>query len=62
MKMEQIENKHGTYDTSILYDLKEYPDIESGRCDNCGSGEFKSKIEKMVFIRMCTKCGMRKSI
>ncbi|MCM3570602.1 hypothetical protein [Neobacillus mesonae] len=58
------ENKSDSkqYDTSIIYDYKEYPDIRSGRCDNCGHSHFKSRVKDYEFIRECRNCGMKKSI
>lgn len=50
------------YDTTIIYDYKEYPDIKSGRCDNCGHAHFKSSVKDLIFIRECRNCGMKKSI
>jgi hypothetical protein len=50
------------YDTGIVYDYKEYPDVISGRCDNCGNTHFKSSVHDYVFLRKCRKCGMKKSI
>ena len=54
--------KYGTYDTSIVYDYKKHPDIVAGRCDNCGSTHFESKVGNYQFERKCRKCGMRKLI
>ena len=50
------------FDTSIIYDYKEYPDEFSGRCDNCGNTLFNSSVKNFIFIRECRKCGMKKSI
>ncbi|WCK53807.1 hypothetical protein PP175_21190 [Aneurinibacillus sp. Ricciae_BoGa-3] len=50
------------YDTNIIYDYKEQPDVVSGRCDNCGNAHFKSSVKDYVFLRECRKCGMKKSI
>lgn len=36
--------------------------IESGRCDNCGSAQFKSSVKDYVFLRECRQCGMKKTI
>jgi hypothetical protein len=55
-------SRYGTYDTTIIYDYSEYPDIRSGTCDNCGSTQFKSRVKDFVFIRECKDCGMKKSI
>jgi hypothetical protein len=54
-------NNNG-YDTTIIYDYNEQPDIKAGRCDNCGQSHFKSTVQNLVFIRECIKCGMKKSI
>ncbi|MGN1402299.1 MAG: hypothetical protein ACI4XL_12450 [Bacillus sp. (in: firmicutes)] len=54
--------EHKGYDTSIIYSYKDYPDIQSGRCDNCGNAQFKSSIKDYEFIRECRQCGMKKSI
>ncbi|MCM3110670.1 hypothetical protein M3572_07255 [Lederbergia lenta] len=50
------------YDLNIIYDLKESPDINSGRCDNCSHGGFKSYIQDSKLVRKCKNCGMMKSI
>ncbi|AEH52933.1 MULTISPECIES: hypothetical protein [Heyndrickxia] len=50
------------YDTSIVYDYKEMPDVHPGRCDNCGYSHFKSSVKHGVFLRECRRCGMKKSI
>ena len=49
-------------DLSITYNIQEYPDIKSGRCDNCDSAQFKSSIKNMIFLRECRKCGMKKIV
>ncbi|UPO88324.1 hypothetical protein [Niallia sp. Man26] len=56
------EDKYNGYDTTIVYDYKEYPDVNSGRCDNCGNAQFKSSVKNFIYIRECRKCGMKKSI
>ncbi|WP_437828983.1 hypothetical protein ACQRXC_14975 [Niallia taxi] len=56
------EEKYNGYDTTIVYDYKEYPDVNSGRCDNCGNAQFKSSVKNFIYIRECRKCGMKKSI
>lgn len=56
------EDKYNGYDTSIVYDYKEYPDVNSGRCDNCGNAQFKSSVKNFIYVRECRKCGMKKSI
>jgi len=56
------EENYNGYDTSIVYDYKEYPDTSSGKCDNCDNAQFKSSVKNFVFIRECRKCGMKKSI
>lgn len=53
------ENK---YDLNKIYDYKELPDKESGRCDNCGHSNFQSTVGNGKFIRECRNCGMKKSI
>ncbi|MFP7474462.1 hypothetical protein SFC55_26095 [Niallia taxi] len=50
------------YDTSIIYEYKTFPDVKSGRCDNCDNAQFKSSVKNFTFIRECRKCGMKKSI
>ncbi|MFD2208549.1 hypothetical protein ACFSMW_02395 [Virgibacillus halophilus] len=62
MAVQKDESRYGTFDTSIIYDYNEYPDIRSGACDNCGNTHFKSSVKDFVFIRECLKCGMKKSI
>ncbi|MFE8697965.1 hypothetical protein ACFYKT_16610 [Cytobacillus sp. FJAT-53684] len=49
-------------DSSVIYDINEYPDKNSGRCDNCNKGHFKSIISERKLIRECRNCGMKKSI
>jgi hypothetical protein len=56
------EEQYNGYDTTIVYDYKEYPDVNSGRCDNCGNAQFKSSVKNYIYIRECRKCGMKKSI
>ncbi len=56
------ESNYGKFDTSIIYDYKEYPDKRSGVCDNCGRTHFKSSAKDYTFLRKCTNCGMTKSI
>ncbi|MDK8642452.1 MULTISPECIES: hypothetical protein [Niallia] len=60
--MKLSEEKFNGYDSSIIYDYKEYPDKKSGRCDNCDNAQFKSSAKNFTFIRECRKCGMKKSI
>ncbi|KOP84128.1 hypothetical protein AN957_21945 [Cytobacillus solani] len=50
------------FDSSIIYDMNEYPDKNSGRCDNCDKGHFKSSVSEGKLIRECRNCGMKKSI
>lgn len=59
---EETPKKTNSYDTTIIYDYKEYPDIKSGRCDNCGHAHFKSSVKNFILIRECRNCGMKKSI
>jgi hypothetical protein len=56
------EEKYNGYDTIIVYNYQDYPDVNSGRCDNCDNAQFKSSVKNYVFIRECRKCGMKKSI
>lgn len=49
-------------DTSIVYNYSEYPDVVSGRCDNCGNAQFKSSVSNYVYLRECRNCGMKKTI
>jgi hypothetical protein len=49
-------------DLSIIYDYKEFPDKQSGRCDNCNQSSFKSSVKNFIFLRECRNCGMKKSI
>lgn len=49
-------------DEQPIYDFKDYPDKQSGRCDNCGRAHFNSSVKNGQFIRECSKCGMKKSI
>lgn len=60
--MSEASEKYGTYDCSILYEYKDFPDVIAGRCDNCGNAKFKSSIKDYVFLRECVNCGMKKSI
>ncbi|MCY9257380.1 hypothetical protein MOE92_20090 [Bacillus spizizenii] len=59
-----MEEKYETngYDTSIVFDYKEYPDVKYGRCDNRDYTLFKSSVKSGVFLRECRRCGMKKSI
>jgi len=50
------------YDTSIVYEYRKYPDVISGRCDNCGHARFESSVKNYIFLRKCRNCGMTKSI
>jgi hypothetical protein len=50
------------FDLSIIYDYKEFPDKQSGRCDNCNQSSFKSSVKNFIFLRECRNCGMKKSI
>ncbi|MDK7626035.1 hypothetical protein QP576_20240 [Bacillus licheniformis] len=50
------------FDTSTVYDYKEYPDVHYGRCDNCDYTLFKSSVKDGIFLRECRRCGMLKSI
>jgi len=59
---EDASNQEYEYNTSIVYDYKEYPDKISGRCDNCGHSHFKSTVKDFIFVRECRNCGMKKSI
>ncbi|MCE4052012.1 hypothetical protein [Bacillus sp. Au-Bac7] len=56
------EENYNGYDTTIVYNYQDYPDVNSGRCDNCENAQFKSSVKNYVFIRECRKCGMKKSI
>ena len=53
---------YGTFDTTIIYEYKDQPDIISGRCDNCGSAHFKSSVSPGLYLRECRQCGMKKNI
>ncbi|UII57177.1 hypothetical protein LS684_06975 [Cytobacillus spongiae] len=55
-------NEDQKLDTSIIYDYQDYPDKESGRCDNCGSTHFNSSVKNYQFLRKCSNCGLTKSI
>ncbi|GKU81214.1 hypothetical protein [Niallia sp. NCCP-28] len=57
-----FEENYKGFDTSIVYDYREYPDKNAGICDNCGNAQFKSSIKNTIFLRECRKCGMKKSI
>lgn len=43
------------YDTTIVYDYKEYPDVTTGAA-------ITATIRDGVFLRECRQCGMKKSI
>lgn len=58
----KAEDYYGTFDTSIIYEYKDQPDIINGRCDNCGNAQFKSSVKNYVYIRECRRCGMKKNI
>jgi len=49
-------------DLSITYNIREFPDKISGRCDNCNAAKFKSSIKNSIFLRECRQCGMKKII
>jgi len=49
-------------DLSVVYNIREYPDIKSGRCDNCATAKFKSSIKNRIFLRECRNCGMKKIV
>lgn len=59
-----MENNHPIQEINLekIYDYRTFPDRVSGRCDNCNSPHFKSSVKDGVFLRMCSKCGMKKSI
>ncbi|WP_221413061.1 S9 family peptidase [Peribacillus simplex] len=59
---EEILEEKKEYDTIIIYDYEDYPDIVSGRCDNCGKAQFESSVKNYVYIRKCKECGRKKSI
>ena len=61
-KTKKPEDYYGTFDTNVLYEYKDQPDILSGRCDNCGNAKFKSSVKDYVYIRECVNCGMKKNI
>ncbi|MEK4691150.1 hypothetical protein NSQ09_16085 [Bacillus sp. FSL W8-1202] len=50
------------YNTSIVYDYKEYSDVKYGRCANCDYTLFKSSAKSGIFLRECRRCGIKKSI
>ncbi|PLT33919.1 hypothetical protein [Bacillus sp. V5-8f] len=60
--MTEDTKEYNGYETTIVYDYKEYPDIKSGRCDNCDHSLFKSSAKDNKFLRECRNCGMKKSI
>lgn len=49
-------------DLTIEYDFRQYPDKQSGRCDNCNQAIFKSSVNNGKFLRECRNCGMKKLI
>lgn len=60
-----IEEKKGLYaniDLTKTYEYKGLSDKISVRCDNCGSGSFKSSVGGGKFLCECTSCGMKKNI
>jgi hypothetical protein len=60
--IEDHAKKYNSYDTTIIYDYREHPDVISGRCDNCGSARFSNSIKDHNLVRECKECGMKKSI
>ncbi|WP_165932546.1 hypothetical protein [Bacillus sp. CBEL-1] len=56
------EKQQQEIDLTKVYDCAEYPDKQSGRCDNCNSADFKNSVKGGVFLRECRQCGMKKSI
>lgn len=61
-KVKKPSDYYGTFDTTIVYEYKDQPDIIAGRCDNCGSAHFKSKVGDKMYLRTCRQCGMKKNI
>jgi hypothetical protein len=59
---EETNEEFKGYDTTIVYNHNEYPDVKSGRCDNCDNAHFESSVSSKGFLRKCRKCGMTKSI
>ncbi len=53
---------YNNIDLSITYDYKDFPDKNSGQCDNCGRSHFISKVGDGKFLRECSNCGMKKLI
>ena len=49
-------------DLTKIYDYKDFPDKQSGRCDNCDNSHFKSRVNDGKFLRECRHCGMKKLI
>lgn len=49
-------------DLTKVYDFKDFPDKQSGRCDKCGGADFKSSAHGGKFIRECRQCGLKKNI
>lgn len=62
VKPKKPEDYYGTFDTSIIYEYKDQPDIRAGRCDNCGSAHFQSTVGGGQYVRECRQCGMKKNI
>ncbi|MED4399794.1 hypothetical protein [Metabacillus fastidiosus] len=66
MENGEIQEEHYTpqdeYDLEKVYLFSEFPDIISGRCDNCNKAHFASSIKNGSYLRKCTNCGMTKSI
>ena len=61
-KPKRPEDYYGTFETSIIYEYKDYPDIIFCRCDNCGNAQFKSSVKNYQYLRECRQCGMKKNI
>ncbi|USK68410.1 hypothetical protein [Peribacillus asahii] len=59
---EETKQKLKGYDTTIVYNYKEHPNVISGRCDNCNNAQFESSVHNFIFLRKCRNCGMTKSI
>ncbi|MDM5214746.1 hypothetical protein QUF94_25580 [Peribacillus sp. NJ4] len=47
---EEIPEEKKEYDSIIIYDYEDYPDIVSGRCDNCGKAQFESAVKNYVCV------------
>jgi hypothetical protein len=57
-----MEYDYENIDLTKIYNYKDLPDKQSGRCDQCHHSHFKSTAKEGKFLRECRNCGMKKLI